>query len=212
MKKFIMAIVASAALLFTGTPVSAEVGTEVSVFSRHVFRGAGGPDAVSIQPSATLPVESNIGTTSVNIWGQIPITGDDVEYDFSVSQQVGDYGSIGVTSYFYGGPLLESDSHEIEVGVSGNYAGVDLFVGRFVSGDRVKDDTYLELGYEFDGIGLAVGLGDGAYTTDGKFGLVNVGLSTANDDGRRRRHRGYGAALIYNPDSEATFFVVSKSW
>jgi hypothetical protein len=205
MKKFIMAIVASAALLFTGTPVSAEVDTEVSVFSRHVFRGAGGPDAVSIQPSATLPVESNIGTTSVNIWGQIPITGDDVEYDFSVSQQVGDYGSIGVTSYFYGGPLLESDSHEIEVGVSGNYAGVDLFVGRFVSGDRVKDDTYLELGYELDGIGLAVGLGDGAYTTDGKFGLVNVGLSTANDDG-------YGAALIYNPDSEATFFVVSKSW
>ena len=38
MRKFIMAIIALAMLLTTGTTVFAEADTEVSVFSRHVWR------------------------------------------------------------------------------------------------------------------------------------------------------------------------------
>ena len=207
MKKFITAMVAIATLLIGNTTAFAGAELSVDAFSRHVWRGAAGPSAISIQPTLDLvSFDSNIGGTSVGIWGQIPITGGDTEYDITLAQEVGEYGTVNLTSYYYDGPFLESDSHDIELGIAGTFSGVDLFVGRFVSGDAVKDDTYIELGYELDGYSLHVGAGDGGYTVDGdSFQLVNVGVSVATESG-------YGASFIYNPDSETPFFVVSKSW
>ncbi len=207
MKKFIMAAVAFAMLLVGNTAAFAEPELSVDTFSRHVWRGAAGPSAISVQPTLDLvSFDSNIGATSVSVWGQIPINGDDTEYDITLAQEVGEYGTINITSYYYDGPFLESDSHDIEVGVDGSFNGVDLFVGRFVSGDAVKDDTYIELGYELDGYNFHIGAGDGAYTAEGdSFQLVNVGVSVATEGG-------YGASFIYNPDSETPYFVVSKSW
>ena len=207
MKKFIMAGAAVAALLFSTAPAFAGAELSVDAFSRHVWRGTAGSSSISIQPTLDLAtVDTNVGATSLGIWGQIPITGDETEYDITLSQEINDYGTVNITSYYYDGPFLESDSHDIEVGVAGTVGGVDLFVGRFVSGDTVKDDTYIELGYELDGYNLHVGAGDGGYTTEGNsFQLVNVGVSVTTDDG-------YAASFIYNPDSETPYFVVSKSW
>tara|TARA_R110002072_G_scaffold46828_5_gene129789 strand:- start:3903 stop:4526 length:624 start_codon:yes stop_codon:yes gene_type:complete len=207
MKKFIMAVVAFAILLVGNTAAFAGPELSVDTFSRHVWRGAAGPSAISIQPALDLvSFDSNIGVTSVGIWGQIPINGDDTEYDITLAQEVGEYGTVNITSYYYDGPFLESDSHDIEVGVDGSFNGVDLFVGRFISGDAVKDDTYIEIGYELDGYNFHVGAGDGAYTAEGdSFQLVNVGVSVATEGG-------YGASFIYNPDSETPYLVVSKSW
>jgi len=207
MKKFITAMVAIATLLIGNTTAYADAELSVDAFSRHVWRGAAGPSSISIQPTLDLvSFDSNIGSTSVGIWGQIPITGGDTEYDITIAQEVGEYGTVNLTSYYYDGPFLESDSHDIEVGVAGSFSGVDLFVGRFVSGDDVKDDTYIELGCELDGYNLHIGAGDGSYTGEGdSFQLVNVGVSVATEGG-------YGASFIYNPDSETPFFIVSKSW
>ena len=207
MKKFIMAVVAFAILLVGNTAAFAGPELSVDTFSRHVWRGAAGPSAISIQPALDLvSFDSNIGVTSVGIWGQIPINGDDTEYDITLAQEVGEYGTVNITSYYYDGPFLESDSHDIEVGVDGSFNGIDLFVGRFVSGDAVKDDTYIEIGYELDGYNFHVGAGDGAYTAEGdSFQLVNVGVSVATEGG-------YGASFVYNPDSETPYLVVSKSW
>ena len=207
MKKFIMVVAAVAALLFSTTTAYAGAEISVDAFSRHVWRGQAGPASISVQPTLDLvSVDTNVGATSVSIWGQIPVMGDDTEYDFTVSQEVGEYGSVNVTSYYYDGPFLESDSHDIEVGVAGSYNGVDLFVGRFVSGDEVKDDTYIQLGYELDGYNFHVGAGDGGYVAEGdSFALVNVGVSIAIEGG-------YGASFIYNPDSETPYFVVSAAW
>ena len=207
MKKFITAMVAVATLLIGNTTAFADAELSVDAFSRHVWRGAAGPASVSIQPTLNLvSFDSNIGSTSVEIWGQIPLTRGETEYDFTIAQEVGEYGTINLTSYYYDGPFLESDSHDIEIGVAGAFSGVDLFVGRFVSGDAVKDDTYIEFGYELDGYNFHVGAGDGGYTVDGdSFQLLNVGVSVATE-------AGYGASFIYNPDSETPFFVVSKSW
>ena len=206
MKKFIMAVMVFAMLLVSNTAAFAGPELSVDTFSRHVWSGAAGPSAISVQPSLDLvSFESNIGATSVGIWGQIPINGDDTEYDITLAQEVGEYGTVNITSYYYNGPFLESDSHDIEVGVAGSYGGVDLFVGRFVNGDAVKDDTYIELGYELDGYNLHVGAGDGGYTVEGdSFALVNVGVSVSTEGG-------YGASFIYNPNSETPYFVVSKS-
>ena len=207
MKKFIMAVAAVAALLFSTAPAFAGAELSVDAFSRHVWRGAAGSSSISIQPTLDLAtVDTQLGATSVGIWGQIPITDGDTEYDITLSQEINDYGTVNITSYYYDGPLLESDWQDIEVGVAGSVGGVDLFVGRFVSGDAVKDDTYIELGYELDGYNLHVGAGDGGYTADGdSFQLVNVGVSVATESG-------YGASFIYTPDSETPYLVVSKSW
>ena len=207
MKKCIVAAMAFVMLLVGNTAAFAGPELSVDTFSRHVWRGAAGPSAISVQPNLDLvSFYSNIGATSVGIWGQIPINGDDTEYDITLAQEVGEYGTINITSYYYNCPFLDSDSHDIEVGVAGSYGGVDLFVGRFVSGDAVKDDTYIELGYELDGYNFHVGAGDGGYTAEGdSFALVNVGVSVSTEGG-------YGASFIYNPDSETPYFIVSKSW
>ena len=174
MKKFIMAVAAVAALLFSTAPAFAGAELSVDAFSRHVWRGTAGSSSISIQPTLDLAtVDTNVGATSLGIWGQIPITGDETEYDITLSQEINDYGTVNITSYYYDGPFLESDSHDIEVGVAGTVGGVDLFVGRFVSGDAVKDDTYIELGYELDGYNLHVGAGDGGYTADG-LSLIHI--------------------------------------
>ena len=207
MKKFITAMVAIATLLIGNTTAFADAELSVDAFSRHVWRGAAGPASVSIQPTLNLvSFDSNIGSTSVEVWGQIPLTRGETEYDFTVAQEVGEYGTVNLTSYYYDGPFLESDSHDIEVGVAGSYGGADIFVGRFVSGYTVKDDTYIEIGYGLDGYNFNVGAGDGGYTVGGdSFALVNVGVSVETEGG-------YAASFIYNPDSETPFFVVSKSW
>ena len=208
MIKRITIVFAALAAMFISTPVTADdfVDIETSLVSRYVWRGSAGPAAVSIQPSVTLPLDTNVGTTSINVWGNVPWSGADTEYNFSFTQDINEYGSISITSYYYDGSFLESDSHDLEVGISTSLKGISLFAGRFVNGDDVKDDTYVELGYELDGIDFHVGAGDGGYVADGDgFALVNLGLSVSNDDG-------YGASLIYNPDSEAVFFVVSKLW
>lgn len=206
-KKFSI-LFAAVAAMFVSAPVSADdvIETDISVVSRYVWRGSSEATSVSLQPSATLPIESNIGLTSIDVWGNVPWSGNDTEYNFSITQDINDIGSIGITSYYYDGAFLEGDSHNLEVGISSSVKGISLLAGRFIKGDDVKDDTYLEIGYTLDGINFHVGAGDGSYVADGDgFTLVNLGLSVNNDDG-------VGASLIYNPDSEAVFFVVSKSW
>jgi len=206
-KKFSILIAAIAAM-FVGTPVSADdvIETDISVVSRYVWRGSSEATSISLQPSATLPIESNVGLTSINVWGNVPWSGNDTEYNFSFTQSINDIGSIGITSYYYDGAFLDGDSHDLEVGISSSLKGISLFAGRFVKGDDVKNDTYVEIGYVLDGINFHIGAGDGSYVDDGDgFALVNLGLSVSNDDG-------YGVSLIYNPDSEAVFFVVSKNW
>ena len=74
-KKFSILIAAIAAM-FVGTPVSADdvIETDISVVSRYVWRGSSEATSISLQPSATLPIESNVGLTSINVWGNVPLS------------------------------------------------------------------------------------------------------------------------------------------
>ena len=201
MKKLLAAF---AALIIGASPVFSEPELNVSVFSRHEWRGQTGSDAVSIQPQASIPVGK--AGTNVSLWGQYPINGADTEIDITVSQIVGGIANVSATSYYYDGPFLEGDSHDIELGVATGYAGVGIFVGRFLTGDDVKDDTWVSLNYDLDGINVFAGAGDGGYIADGDgFGLVLIGASAANEGG-------YGVSLIYNVDTETPLLIASKAW
>jgi len=211
MRNFIMAAIAVLSLTFSSM-VSAEPNLEVSVFSRHVWRGVGVVDVVSVQPSLTVPFDST--GTSFNVWGQIPVqsstwaTGHPTEYDFTLSQEVGDYGSVHLISYFYPTAtteLLDVDDHDIELGFSTEYEGAEFYIGRIVKSPAVEGDTYAQVSYPLFGFNATVGVGDGLYTKSGDFAVSNVALSYGNEDG-------YGASLIYNPDVKRSYFVVSKAW
>ena len=89
MKKYIVAVAAFVALLMGTTPAFAGAELGVDAFSRHVWRGQAGPPSISIQPTLDLvSVDSNIGATSVSVWGQIPIIRGETEYDFTLSHKL----------------------------------------------------------------------------------------------------------------------------
>ena len=97
MIKRITIVFAALAAMFISTPVTADdfVDIETSLVSRYVWRGSAGADAVSIQPSLTLPIDTNVGATNINIWGNVPWSGANTEYNFSITQDINEYGNIG---------------------------------------------------------------------------------------------------------------------
>ncbi len=207
MKKILAAL---ATVVLVAMPSHGEIDTlsvpelGVSVFSRHAWRGQSGPDAMSIQPEAIVP----LGTagTALSLWGQIPTEGSDTEIDFTVTQDVKGVGKLFATSYYYDGSVLDAENHDLEIGVSTAYNDISLLVGRFIYGEAVKGDTWVQLGYELGGISLFAGVGDGSYISDGDgFGLAQLGASIYTENG-------YGATFLVNPDTERPMFIVGKSW
>ena len=73
-------------------------------------------------------------------------------------------------------------------------------------------DMYFEAGYAFKNFSLFAGAGNGWHTTDGTFGLVNVGISTQKEvkitDSFSLPIAG---SLILNPKTEQFFIVAAIS-
>lgn len=197
---------------------------EVGVASRHVWRGSLGSDAMVIQPSLTVPFENPLGgTTSLNLWGNTPINGSvGSEFDLSLSQSLDEYGTITVSSYYYGGEYANIESHDIDLILEVAVDDINLTVSRILISETVEGDNYIEAGYalndEFD---LFVGVGDGGYSADGGMDLVNAGFvfEMSQDNygrsrwgGAARMLRGYTLTFVYNPSTETPNFVVSRRW
>ncbi len=201
MKKALISVLG---ILATASALHSQPTMDVSAYSRHVWRGQMGPNSISIQPALEMPIGS-AGTTA-GIWGQYPINSSETEIDFTVSQAIGKIGSITATSYYYDGPFLASDNHDIEVSVQAQYEGFEVQLGRFLNGDAVKDDTWLQVGYDMGPIGVFAGVGDGSYVQEGDgMSLVVIGAQMEIEGG-------YGAAFIFNADTETPVFVASKTW
>ena len=66
----------------------------------------------------------------------------------------------------------------------------------YVDGDgKSRNSAYLELTYG----AFSLGLGNGAYSTDGEFSPVSIGVSARRDN--------FSASYIINPDKETSFLV-----
>lgn len=197
---------------------------EVGVASRHVWRGSLASDAVVIQPSLTVPFTNPLGgTTSFNLWGNTPFNGSvGSEFDLSLSQSLDEYGTITVSSYYYGGEYANIENHDIDLILEVAVDDINLTASRILISETVEGDNYIEAGYalndEFD---LFVGVGDGGYSADGGMDLVNTGFvfeMSPNSYGRNRwggaarMLSGYTLTFVYNPSTEMPNFVVSKRW
>ncbi len=198
MKLSLLSIMYSLLILST---LYGEVAIGADVVSRYVWRGTDYGNSVSIQPS----IEGEVGRLTVGAWSSFPLT-DAIgtsktagnECDLYVSTSLGPI-SITLTDYFFPAyaetdSLFNLDKHIFELSASGYVGQISLLGAANLSGDK-DNSTYFELTYAT----FSLGLGNGAYTTDGKFAPVSIGISASRDN--------FSASYIINPDKETSFLV-----
>ena len=176
-----------------------EVTIGADVVSRYVWRGTDYGNAAAVQPS----IETTIGPVALGAWGSWsispgPADASGNECDLYASTTVGPDG-LTLTDYFfpaYAGTdsLLNIDIHVFELSAGADVGPVSLLAAANVSGDD-DNSTYLELTYG----AFSLGLGNGAYSTDGEFAPVSLGISASRDN--------FSASYIINPDQETSFLV-----
>ena len=178
-----------------------EVTIGADVVSRYVWRGTDYGNAASVQPS----IETAIGPVTVGAWGSFPLT-DAIgtsatagnECDLYASTTVGPVG-LTLTDYFFPAyvgtdSLLNLDIHVFELSAITDVGPASILAAANVSGAE-DNSPYLELTYG----AFSLGLGNGAYSTDGEFAPVSLGVSASRDN--------FSASFIINPDQETSFLV-----
>ena len=176
-----------------------EVTIGADVVSRYVWRGTDYGNAAAVQPG----IETAVGPVTLGAWGSWsispgPADASGNECDLYASTTVGPVG-LTLTDYFfpaYAGTdsLLNVDIHVFELSAGADVGPVSILAAANVSGDD-DNSTYLELTYG----AFSLGLGNGAYSTDGEFAPVSLGISASRDN--------FSASYIINPDQETSFLV-----
>ena len=176
-----------------------EVTIGAEVVRRYVWRGTDFGNAAAVQPG----IETAVGPVTLGAWGSWsispgPADASGNECDLYASTTVGPVG-LTLTDYFfpaYAGTdsLLNIDIHVFELSAGADVGPVSLLAAANVSGDD-DNSTYLELTYG----AFSLGLGNGAYSTDGEFAPVSLGISASRDN--------FSASYIINPDQETSFLV-----
>ena len=176
-----------------------EVTIGADVVSRYVWRGTDFGNAAAVQPG----IETAVGPVTLGAWGSWsispgPADASGNECDLYASTTVGPVG-LTLTDYFfpaYAGTdsLLNVDIHVFELSAGADVGPVSLLAAANVSGDD-DNSTYLELTYG----AFSLGLGNGAYSTDGEFAPVSIGVSASRDN--------FSASYIINPNQETSFLV-----
>ena len=184
-----------------------EVTIGADVVSRYVWRGRDYGNAAAVQPS----IETAVGPVTVGAWGSWALNGaaDGNECDLYASTTMGPVALI-LTDYFLPAyaetdSLLNLDKHVFELSASADAGPVSVLAAANVSGDvdddgKSRNSAYLELTYG----AFSLGLGNGAYSTDGEFSPVSIGVSARRDN--------FSASYIINPDKETSFLVFGVNY
>ncbi|MFW5753394.1 MAG: hypothetical protein ACOCV9_01210 [Marinilabiliaceae bacterium] len=205
-------------VLFAGgmnTRAQTNLDAGADLMSRYVWRGTDFGGSPSIQPY----IEFSTGNFVLGAWGAYTTNMPGAqEADLYTGYTFGDVFSLALTDYYFPEDDMSDEyfdfdnAHSLEI--SGELAldKFSLLAGKFFAG---ADDQslYFEAGYDFGQFQAFAGAGNEAYTTDGEFNLVNVGLGTGKDIPITDQFTlPLSASLILNPDSETLFMVVGVSF
>ena len=199
---------------------SSPIDIGVDLMSRYVWRGTDYGSSPSIQPS----MELGLGGFALGFWGAYTTNLPGVqELDLYASYTFSDVVTIGVTDYFFPDEVFGYDYYEYrQDSTSHILEGMAIFnglenlpltfmVGYNFAGDS-QHSTYLELGYSFSILNLFLGAGNGFYTTDGSFNLVNVGITVSKDISITEKFSlPVSASIITNPQAGKVHFVFGIS-
>jgi len=192
------------------------LGTDI--VSNYVWRGTKLGSGPNIQPY----VEFGIAGLTVGSWGSFAFnTSSVVENDFYLSYGFNFGLSLGVTDYYYQGPLFDfsdsTGSHAIEINGSYEIGGLSLSANYIVNeaggAASAGSDMYFEAMYSFENFDIFIGAGDGWHTTTGNFEVVNVGISTSKEIKIIDKFSlpVFGSVIV-NPQAEIAYVVVGFSF
>jgi hypothetical protein len=168
---------------------SSPIDIGADLMSRYVWRGTDYGSSPSIQPH----MELGLGGFALGFWGAYTTNLPGVqELDLYANYTFSDVVTIGITDYFFPDEIFgydyyefrgDSSAHILEGMASFNglvNLPLTFMIGYNFGGDS-QHSTYLELGYRFSILDIFLGAGNGFYTTDGEFNIVNVGISASKD-------------------------------
>jgi len=204
-------------IFILATDVYSQVGINVDLTNRYVWRGADFGNSPSIQPEISFAA----GGFELGFWGAYATTGDpdgtelDIWASYTIDTNSGSF-SLYATDYTF--PIhhtgmtgaetwFDSDAHFIELGVG--YAGtetfpISIFAGMFVHNDD-DNSMYFELGYDADPVEFFFGFTpseSAAYGTTGA-GIINVGITGTKELVVTENFSiGLFSSLILNPYNE----------
>ena len=167
----------------------AQWSTGADLVSGYVWRGTKFGTGPAIQPT----VEYGVGGFSIGAWGSYGLDANAEEsseadlyvgYEFGLSESSSL--SLALTDYYFpsgGIDYFEGEGHSFEpmVGLS---LGDFSFTAAYMinkSGAMDISDTYLEAGLTVGAVDLALGAGDGQYTSDGDFNFCNISVGTSKE-------------------------------
>lgn len=200
--------------------------------SRYIFRGLDFGTSPAIQPG----IEFGIGGFYIGAWGSYAFlaTPTGIEADLYAGYSFNFGLSAGITDYYFPGERLTiqavdssslviaperdgsyfnySENHYFELNLTQEIGDFYLAANWFFS-DNMSNDLYFEAGYSFSFLDIFVGAGNEAYTTDGEFDVVNVGISASKDIKFTEKFSlPLSASLILNPDAEQLHIVFAISF
>ncbi len=193
--------------------------TGADLFSNYIWRGTKLAVGPVIQPSVSF-ITSNF---EIGAWGSVGFTSiEGAESDLYVSYSFPFGLSLGLTDYYFPGTMYfdysdTTGSHAFEINAGFSAGGFSLsanFILNEAGGaGSAGGDMYFEADYDFDYFNVFAGAGDGWHTSDGEFGLCNVGLGTSKElkitDGFSVPVNG---SVILNPEQEQFYVVVGFSF
>ncbi|MBP1675478.1 MAG: hypothetical protein H6Q20_37 [Bacteroidetes bacterium] len=184
MKKVKILAVVLVALLGTASIKAQEFSVNADVVSSYVWRGTK-YSGLSVQPT----LQFTAGGFSIGSWGSAGLDGF-LEMDLYAKYAFGFGLSVGLTDYYYPGSEYfdtskETGAHGYEINLGYTTGGLSLGANYILNeaGGALTagGDKYFELGYAFSKFSIFAGAGDGWHTPDGKFALVNVGVSATKE-------------------------------
>ncbi|MFO8000706.1 MAG: hypothetical protein R6U46_05635 [Marinilabilia sp.] len=197
------------------TSAQTQIEAGADLMSRYVWRGTDFGGSPSIQPY----IEMSAGDFVLGAWGAYTTNLPGAqEADLYTGYTLGDVFSLTLTDYYFPEDDMSDDyfdfdnSHSLEVSGELAFEKFSIMAGKFFAG---ADDQslYFEAGYDFGSFNAFAGAGDNAYTTDGDFGVVNVGIGTGKDIQITDHFTlPMSASLILNPESETLFLVAGVSF
>jgi hypothetical protein len=182
-RKLLLTAVIAAILSSAG--MAEEKGGSVSVgadvVSSYMWRGTKFGNGSAFQPA----LEYSYGGFAIGAWGSYgfadaAFSEADLYASFSF-----DFGlSLGMTKYYFPGtPFFDGTSHAYEIN-SGFEAGAFSLSGNYIINEgagSLGGDLYFEAGLTTGPVSWFIGAGDGWHSPDGKFALVNVGLTGSKE-------------------------------
>ncbi len=181
MKKTLSVFILGCLFIASQSAFAGNWNTGVDLYSSYIWRGSKYGSGPALQPS----VEFSAGSFALGAWGSYCISDNEAaEADLyaSYSLELSEKFSLNFTLTDYYFPTadtkwLDGDSHSFEPMVSMGIGKVSL-LGAYMTH---AEDVYFEAGLELGSVNIFAGAGDGQYTSDGKFSVCNLGVSTSKE-------------------------------